>query len=146
MARKLYYVRGMTNTSRYATTSYNRGKRVESAIRDIYSRAVAFHFTADRITELMSAVWQSADARKLTGYQLGYVWGIADMLREDIWRNHVAWMLGPSSGPSRQVPSEWTEEMSRLCRLPGQLYGGHFWTDDNGQGTDKVFTEYKPTN
>lgn len=61
-------------------------------------------------------------------------------------RNHVAWCLGPASGPIRQTPSEWTLEMSNLCRLPGQLYGGHYWTDDKGIATEHLYTEYKPIN
>jgi len=53
----------------------------------------------------------------------------------------------PSTGPTRTaIKDEWTEEMSTLCRIPGALYGGHFWTDDNGDPTDRVWTEYKPTN
>lgn len=132
--------------SRYATTSYNRGERVKAKVKDIFARAIAFHFSADKLTAELAAVWHSADYLRLTAYQRGYIQGLVDELRADIWRNHVIWMLGPSTGPSRVVHSEWTEEMSTLCRLPGQLFGGHFWTDDSGRPTDHVFTEYKATN
>jgi hypothetical protein len=132
--------------TKYATTEYNRQQRVTNRLRDIYARAIAYRFTADKIHDELAALYASADYKRLTRYSMGYVAGLAAGYSADIWQNHVIWMLGPSAGPTRIVHSEWTDEMSTLCRLPGQLYGGHFWTDDNGQPTDKPYTEYKPTN
>lgn len=131
--------------SRYATTQYNRVERVKAAVRDVHARAIAFHVSADRLSEMTTDIYRSDDYKKLTAYDRGYVRGQVDMLRQDIWQNHVVWMLGPATGPTRQVHTKWTEEMSTLCRQPGKLCGGHFWLKD-GQPTTDIFTEYKPTN
>lgn len=55
----------------------------------------------------------------------------------------IVWRLGPESGPLPEDGQVWAEgsELSRLCRIPGALYGSHFW-----RGTDKPFGEWKPTN
>jgi len=133
-------------SSRYVTTEYNRHRRIVGRLNDIYARAIAFRVTHARILEEMSALYTLPDYKRLTTYYLGYIAGLQAGLDADIWRNHIVWMLGPASGPTRVVHSEWTAEMSTLCRIPGALYGGHFWTDDGGKPTDKVFTDYKPTN
>lgn len=132
--------------TRYATTVYNRLERVKGKVRSIYSQAIAFRQTCDHVTTKMGEVWMSPDFRKLPAYERGYVRGMAEELRNDVWRNHVVWMLGPMSGPTRQANTAWTEEMSELSRTPGALYGGHFWIDDEGNPTDKEWTEYKATN
>lgn len=131
---------------RYQTTEYNRAERVKSRLQAIFSEAIAFHHTADQILSKLTALYATEDYRRLTAYYSGYVTGLREGLNQDIWRNHVAWCLGPASGPIRQTPSEWTLEMSNLCRLPGQLYGGHYWTDDKGIATEHLYTEYKPIN
>lgn len=135
-----------TKPSRYATTSYNRGERIKARILDVYARARAFRLHSDTIRDLLTPIYQSADYRKLTQWQRGYVAGLIDGNRNELWNRHVVWMLGPASGPIRVAGTEWTDQMSRLSRLPGELYGGHFWLDDNGQPTDRPFTDYKPTN
>lgn len=133
-------------SSRRQDTQYNHLVRVKSQLNSIYSRAVAFHLSHARILELRTELFATNSYRRLTVYYRGYIAGLDDGLMADIWRNHVAWMLGSSTGPTRQSHTEWTAEMSELCRLPGQLYGGHYWTDDNGNPTDKQFTDYKVTN
>lgn len=133
--------------SRYATTVYNRRVRVESKIGSIYSNAVAVRSSCDAVSAEILAVWQSPDYLRLPAFERGYVHGLEHGLNADIWRNQVCWRLGPSTGPTRTaIKDAWTAEMSTLCRLPGELYGGHFWLDDDGNPTDKVWTDYKVTN
>lgn len=129
------------------TMNYNRFLRVKSRINNIHSQAVAYRLPHDKTSDALQALYASDDYKRLPQYYKGFIQGLQDGLSADIWRNHVVWMLGPSTGPTRQAHTEWTDEMSTLCRLPGQLYGGHFWTDDNGQpALDRPYTEYKCTN
>jgi hypothetical protein len=132
--------------TKYQTTEFNRCKRVETHLQSIYSQVIAYRLTHEQLLNKLSELYQTTDYKKLTPYYQGYVSGLRKGLNDDIWRNHLAWCLGPASGPTRDTSQPWTEEMSTLCRLPGQLYGGHYWTDDDGKPTDKLFTEYKPTN
>lgn len=55
----------------------------------------------------------------------------------------IVWRLGPESGPLPEDGQTWGEgsELSRLSRIPGALFGSHFW-----RGTDKPFGEWKPAN
>lgn len=133
-------------SSKYVTTQYNHFVRVKSHINSIYSQAVAYRLSHSQILDKLAEMRATNSYKRLSSYYVGYIAGLGDGLMADIWRNHIVWMLGPSTGPTRRVHTEWTEEMSTLCRQPGKLYGGHFWTDDKGEPTDKVFTEYKATN
>jgi hypothetical protein len=135
-----------TKITRYATTEYNRAERVKNRLRAVFSQAVAFRLTHAQILEKLQPIRASHDYQKLTSYYRGYMRAAEDAGFADIWHNHVAWCLGPASGPTRQAHTAWTEEMSTLCRTPGALYGGHYWTDDNGQPTDRPFTAYACTN
>lgn len=132
--------------SHYTTTEYNRHKRIKGQIDSIFSHAIAFRLTHDAIVEKLSALYSSDDYKRQTAYYIGYSRGQIDAGFNDIWRNHVCWMLGPVTGPTRDSRELWTEEMSTLCRIPSALYGGHFWTDDNDQPTDRPFTAYACTN
>lgn len=133
-------------SSKRQTTQYNHFTAVKSQLGSIFSQAVAYRLSHARILEKLSELYQTNSYQRLTTYYHGYIRGLEDGYMADIWRNHVVWMLGPSTGPTRRVHAEWTEEMSILCRQPGQLFGGHYWTDDKGEPTDKLFTEYKATN
>jgi hypothetical protein len=133
-------------SSKRQTTQYNHWQRAKSALSDLYMSAKIYRLTHAQILERRSKLFESNSYRRLTTYYVGYMRGLDDAYMADIWRNHVVWMLGPKSGPTRQVHTEWTEEMSTLCRTPGALFGGHYWTDDSGKPTDKVFTEYACTN
>lgn len=128
-------------STRYATTQHNRLERVKSAIGDVYSRVECYRLTSNAMIELLQEVWQSSDYRKLPAYDRGYLHGISDTKRNAIWHSMVEWRLGPATGPIRTAGGAWTDEMSELARTPGMLYGGHYW-----KGTDKPFTEYRPTN
>lgn len=129
------------------TTNYNRFTRVKAKVGDIYSRAIAYRLPSDKTTDELKALYGSDDYKRLPQYYKGFIQGLQEGLSADIWRNHVVWMLGPSTGPTRVAHTEWTEEMSRLCRLPGQLYGGHFWTNDDGTpALDRPYTDYHATN
>jgi hypothetical protein len=133
-------------SSKRQTTQYNHWLNIKNGLSSIYSQAIAYRLSHDRIVEKLSALYLTNSYKRLTVYHLGYARGLNDGYMADIWQNHVVWMLGPASGPTRIVHAAWTEEMSVLCRIPGALYGGHFWTDDDGKPTDRVFTDYKPTN
>lgn len=133
-------------SSRRQTTNYNHFLAVQTSLNSLYSQAIAFRLTHARILEQRSEIYASNSYRRLTTYYRGYIAGLDAGLMADIWRNHVIWMLGPASGPTRQVHTVWTEEMSTLSREKGSLYGGHYWTDDDGNPTDKVFTNYEVIN
>lgn len=133
-------------SSRRQTTQYNHYLRVRNGLQSIYAQAIAFRWTHATILEKRSALFATNSYKRLTVYYTGYMAGLDDGLMADIWRNHIAWCLGPSTGPTRQAHTEWTEEMSALCRIPGALYGGHFWLNDDDKPTDKAFTDYACTN
>lgn len=134
--------------SKYAGTEYRRSQRVISRLQSIYSSVIAYRLPHTSLLEKLAELYQSSDYKRLTPYYRGYVAGLQSGLDADISRNHLVWMLGPSTGPTHNTHTDpWDDEMSRLCRLPGQLYGAHFWTDDDGKPcTDRPFGEYKPTN
>ena len=129
-------------SSKHATTEYNRFQRVRGAVGNAYSLTIAFQSTHTALLDKLTAIYNSADYKKLSNYYRGYIAGIVDSLSAEISRNYLAWCLGPSTGWTRNSAEPWNEEMSTLCRLPGQLYGGHFWTDDKGQPTQKAFNGY----
>jgi hypothetical protein len=121
--------------------NYDRYERLRSRILDIYSRAKHYHWTHEQILAAMQAdVWQQSDCAKLTR---DYRAMLSEVMRlsSDRLYDYLEWRLGPQSGPIRTAGDAWTDEMSELCRIPGALYGTHFW-----KGTDTPFTPYKPTN
>ena len=111
-------------------------------IADVFSRVRIFHLTHDKQVELMAeSIYKHPDFKRLTRYEVGYLRGLQDAMQSALWQD-VIWRLGPSSGPVRDVHSEWTDEMSELSRTPGALYGGHFWKD----APDTIYTAYACTN
>jgi hypothetical protein len=119
-------------TTKYQTTEYNRFKRVENRLKDVYARTVAFKLPHAQQIELLKVVYASPDYVRLTAYYRGYVAGVAHDRSEAIWDDHLVYMLGPAAGATRQVHTEWTEEMSQLCRVPGALWAGHYWKGADG--------------
>ena len=124
---------------RYRVVRFNDFK---TRISGIYMRVHIYHLSHDRQMEILTAeLYNHPDWKRLTRYELGYLRGLMDAKQNELW-NAVIWRLGPSSGPTRDVHTEWTEEMSALCRIPGALYGGHFWKDK----PDIAYTPYACTN
>ena len=139
----------MTNTdakparahSKHTTTEYNRHKRVHARIADIYARADAFKLSHDRILDLLSELYASHDYRRLTSYYRGMAVGQREALASALWQK-LEWRIGPVDGPvSDDIHKAWLEPLPTLCRVPGALYGAHYYA-----GTDKTFNLYKPIN
>lgn len=113
----------------------------QSRIQSVFSETRAYQLTSDQqLARITERVYRHPDYSRLTRYERGYLRGVQDTLQTQLWQD-VVWMLGPATGPTREALTEWTEEMSVLCRKPGELFGGHFW-----KGTDKTYTDYKATN
>lgn len=77
---------------------------------------------------------------KLTAAEQHDIWTVWDTCQAVAYHRDITWRLGPAEGPLPEDSQVWGEgtELSRLARIPGALYGGHFW-----RGTDKPFGEYK---
>ena len=122
--------------------NYNRFRAFRIRVNDVFSRVHRFHLSHDEQLALLTKyVYEHPDYKRLTQYELGYLRGLIDTKQNEVW-NAVIWRLGPSTGPTRDAMSTWTDEMSTLCRIPGALYGGHFWKDR----PDVTYTPYTVTN
>lgn len=118
---------------------------LQGNIDSVYRAAVHGHWTHTRIlAELGDHLYRHVRYGRLTirdrEYLRGYTFAHAHVISE----RHLVWRLGPASGPcAEDVQGTWNETtpFSELCRIPGALYGAHFW-----RGTDQPFGEYKPTN
>lgn len=69
---------------------------------------------------------------------------------QSIYSSAIAFRLTADAITEKLRTMYQTADYQRLskyyrCYIAG-LHGGHYWTDDNGQPTDRPFTEYKPTN
>jgi hypothetical protein len=130
--------------SRYATTEYNRYERVRARACNVYSLAITCRMTHTDILARMVEIYDSADCKKLTtAYRFGLS-ATVRVLSDNLWQTHLEWRLGPAEGPLPEPHQDAGGEgkpLSILCRIPGALYGGHYW-----KGTNRPFTEYKPTN
>lgn len=132
----------MTKSSARQTTQYNHFTRVRSRLADLYARVIAYQSTHAQCLELRVELFASDSWHRLTRYHRGYIMGQDNARMQDIWQRYIVYMLGPASGPTRIVGTEWTEEMSQLSQAPGALFGGHFWLDTNGQPTRHAFTPW----
>lgn len=99
---------------------------------------------AEVLRRYKEATTGSPHWRQLTAYERAEVFATYRALSEWMNRTELVWRLGPAKGPlPESAQGQWGDgsELSRLCRIPGALYGAHFW-----KGTDKPFGEYKATN
>lgn len=123
---------------------YQTYLQLASTLMGIYSRAESFHLTHDRILELKrTEIYETPSYHRLTRYEMGYLQGISEGLSSSLWRHSVVWRLGPAAKPlAEDATDRWDGgPLTILCRVPGALWGGHFW-----KGTNIPFTAYQPTN
>lgn len=129
----------------------SRSKDRPQWARDLVSRVISLWedarkngWTHEEILRRYEEIIHSPHWRQLTQYEHAEVFATYAACSAMAYRRDIVWRLGPASGPlSEDAQGKWGEgsELSRLCRIPGALYGAHFW-----RGTDKPFGEYKPTN
>lgn len=73
-------------TTRYATTEYNRRERILGRIKAAYADVQHFRLTDAELQRRRGDIYRSADAKRLTRADLGYVHGYDAALREALWR------------------------------------------------------------
>lgn len=83
---------------------------------------------------------------KLASYERAEINAFFHACSDMAYRRDIVWRLGPVEGPLPETADGmgvWGEgsPLSTLCRIPGALYGGHFW-----RGTEKTFSGYTCTN
>lgn len=118
--------------------------------RDLEHQTVSLWETARRqhlthaeiLDRYRTEIQESTRYSQLSNEQRACVFATFLACSEITSRRDLEWRLGPASGPL-PGPHVWGEgsTLSTLAREPGALYGAHFWS-----GTDKPFSEYKPTN
>lgn len=124
----------------------DRHERLRARVNDIYRRARKSHLTHAAILDALTAeVYDHPDYQRIGTYYTGQLAAQARTWQDRMWAEDLIWRLGPAAGPFTEAENadRWAEGQgaSALCRIPGALYGGHFWA-----GTDCPFTEYKATN
>lgn len=138
-------------------------------VKSLYRQAESGHWTSDRLSaNYKTDVYDHPHYARLTIADKEYIRGFRDALDGALW-DKLQWRLGSIDGPLPIGVDGW--KLSTCCvtaaklhatkcpicyrdlrdgasctlgdlsRLPGALFGGHFWT-----GTDDVFTTYKPIN
>ncbi len=120
-----------------------RFNRLRERVFSIYARARIERLSHDAIeAQLRASVYTHPDYTRLGRELSAQLSGCVHTWRERIWREDVVWRLGDSTGP---LPEDhnWNEDspLSKLCREPGKLFGGHFWA-----GTSYQYTGYVCTN
>jgi len=127
--------------------AYDRYRRTLEQLNNIYRRARDGRHTHDWILEQLIALYNRDDYKRLQAGYRSMLSAVRETHMNQLHERDLEWRLGPASGPITPVGStpgnadRWTPELSELCRIPGALFGAHFWI-----GTDKPFNEYKCTN
>jgi hypothetical protein len=130
----------------------SRSKQRPVWVRDLEARIVTIFQTAkrNRLThgEILdmrtSQIFDSPRWRQLTQTEQEYLRGVFSGCMELTQRLDIEWRLGTATVKFSPADIDrWAEgsELSRLCRIPGALFGGHCW-----KGTDIPFDGWKATN
>ena len=79
--------------SRYTTTEYNRSKRVEAKLRDIYDTVRQFCLPHSELRKRLIAVYASSDYRKLKPFYAGRASMLRDCYHAEWYRSALEWRV-----------------------------------------------------
>lgn len=84
--------------NRYQITIANKRNRVQSSLRDLYSRAAIYHLTEESLRKSLVAIWECSDYKTLPAYHKGYLDGLQRALSDHLWRYVLTNALFDASG------------------------------------------------
>lgn len=110
------------------STAFNHLKRLESKLRDIYSRAKSFCLPHSRIIELLGDnVWEDPALQSCPQWVSTTLSTISQELLNDIQRNWVIWLHEDIDGSLVEGFANLSEEgKDRLCQ-DNQKWSAHYW-------------------
>lgn len=121
---------------------YDKFSALRSRMVDIYRKHIQLQSTHDRLSaDVAESIYNHPHYRKLTIGQRDCLREVRTCWSDRIWELHVDWRLGTALGPIVRENFAWTPQLSVLCRIPGALYGGHYW-----RGSDRLYTQWASTN
>lgn len=130
-----------------ADRNHDRYERLREAISSVYRSARFSGYAHDQIVERLSYIWNSDAWRKMPAYYRDMAREHQRTLSDQLYERDLVWRLGPATGPLPEKVDGWAlasdgnSILGVLSRMPGALFGAHFW-----KGTDKAFGVWHVTN
>lgn len=117
--------------SKHTNTEYNRYQRLNCALRDIYSSAIAFSSSFDEFLGRKRALYASWDYQKLTNYYRGKLDGVSETLWAMLYGSHNGAkppLMHVNIGPDGRVFPEFSEDwLPESSEYKSSMKCEHVW-------------------
>ena len=113
--------------TKYSTTQYNKFKRIESVIYDVYRQAKTWQHSLEELMEAQKKYLNHPEKEALPQYYQGKLSGIADVFFGIIQTKELKWLMYYTNRADRVVYVKKWEHLPKYIRNNGNFNGNHFW-------------------